>query len=235
MNTNKIKNSPGFYLSLSTVIITIITFGIAINTPPISGVFCTENCIEYPYHDIADRFPRDYYWMFPAILIMLSYTGLIAAVHRFASRGVKVYSLIGLAFAIVSSTIIIINYFLQITVIQTSVLNGEFDGIALLTQYNPHGIFIALEELGFLIMSFSFLCLVPVFKGGGIMKALRWVFTISFLLSTGSLVYIGLTLGHERGYLFEIVIISITWLELIIAGILMSIFFRKSNVNRKIK
>ena len=36
-------------------------------------------------------------------------------------------------------------------------MNGETDGIALLTQYNGHGIFIAMEELGYITMSISFL------------------------------------------------------------------------------
>jgi hypothetical protein len=29
-------------------------------------------------------------------------------------------------------------------------MNGETDGLSILTQYNPHGIFIALEEIGYL-------------------------------------------------------------------------------------
>lgn len=34
-------------------------------------------------------------------------------------------------------------------------MHGETEGITLLTQYNAHGIFIALEELGYLLMSLS--------------------------------------------------------------------------------
>jgi hypothetical protein len=34
-------------------------------------------------------------------------------------------------------------------------MHGETEGITLLTQYNAHGIFIVLEELGYLLMSLS--------------------------------------------------------------------------------
>lgn len=76
----------------------------------------------------------------------------------------KIYGYIGLSFSIISATILLIDYFVQISVIQPSLLQGETEGIAILTQYNPHGIFIALEEIGYLMMSLSFLCVAPVFR-----------------------------------------------------------------------
>jgi len=35
----------------------------------------------------------------------------------------------------------------------------------MMIQYNPHGVFLALEELGYLLMSLSFLFMAPVFAG----------------------------------------------------------------------
>jgi hypothetical protein len=55
--------------------------------------------------------------------------------------------MLGIVFATISCTLLVGDYFIQISVIQPSLLKGETDGIALLTQYNPHGIFIALEEV----------------------------------------------------------------------------------------
>jgi hypothetical protein len=34
-------------------------------------------------------------------------------------------------------------------------MKGETDGIALITQYNEHGLFIAMEELGYITMSIA--------------------------------------------------------------------------------
>ena len=75
----------GYYISLFTAVITIITFGIAICTPPLSGPFCKSGCFEYPYHEIISRFPRDYFWMFPAIILYFSYMVMMISVHTAVS------------------------------------------------------------------------------------------------------------------------------------------------------
>ena len=36
------------------------------------------------------------------------------------------------------------DYFIQLRVIQPAILKRELDGLAPLSQYNPHGVFIAL-------------------------------------------------------------------------------------------
>jgi hypothetical protein len=63
-------------------------------------------------------------------------------------------------------------------------MNGGIEGIALLTQYNPHGLFIALEELGYLMMSFSFLFIAPVFTNNNrVEKYIRGIFILAFILA----------------------------------------------------
>lgn len=222
--------SIGFYTALSTAFVTAITFAIAINTPPISGVFCVEGCIDYPYTDIADRFPRDYFWMYPAMLMMLLYTVLMISIHHFAPPEKKIYSHSGLAFALMSAAVLLINYFVQLSVIQPSIIKGETEGIALLTQYNPHGLFIALEEIGYILMSLSFFCVAPVFsKKNRPENAVRWIFLLNFVLTAAAFGLIAYAYGLERDYLFEVVVISITWLVLVVGGILLSIIFRCRN------
>ena len=51
------------------------------------------------------------------------------------------------------------GYFVQFSMVPVSLMNGQSEGIALLTQYNPYGVFIVLEELGYLLMSLSFVFL----------------------------------------------------------------------------
>jgi hypothetical protein len=217
----------GFYVSISTVILTIGTFAIAILTPPLSGPFCQSDCFFYPFLDIASRFPRDYIWMYPAILLMLSYIILSVCIHYFAPTENKIYSHIGLVFALISATLLIVDYFLQLSVIQPSLLNGETDGIAMLTQYNPHGIFIALEDSGYLLMSFSFLFMSLIFSGSRLEKSIRMVFISGFVLTIFSLVLIAFLYGIHREYRFEIISISINWLILIVSGILLSRLFKR--------
>ena len=219
----------GFYAAILTAVITMVTFGIAIFTPPLSGAFCVGSCIEYPFTNIVSRFPRDYVWMYLAILLTLIYVVLMVCIHHYASKDKKIFSQIGLSFALISATILIINYFIQISVIQPSLVNGETDGIAILTQYNPHGLFIALEEIGYLMMSVSFLCMAPVFSGTNrLERAIRWIFIISFILTISSLITLSIVYGINREYLFECVVIVIDWIVLIVSGILLSVVFKRA-------
>lgn len=222
----------GYYTSIITTLLTVITFGIAINTPPLSGPFCTGSCFEYPYTDIAGRFPRDYYWMYPAILLSFSYLMMMISVHHVASNEKKLYSMIGVAFGLMSAFVLSVDYFIQLSVIQPSLLAGETEGIALLTQFNPHGIFIVLEELGFLFMSISFVFLIPVFyKTNALEKAIKSISIISFLFVLASFASIAMIYGINREYRFEVAVITITWIELIVIGILFSRYFKRIKIS----
>lgn len=223
MNTSLYKT--GLYVSLATGIITLITFAVAIGTPPLSGPFCTGNCFEYPYTDIASRFPRDYYWMFGAIVLSLSYLMMMGVVHQTTAPDKKLYSQIGLQLATMASLVLIVDYFLQLSVIQASLLAGETEGIALLSQFNPHGIFIGLEEIGFLLIIFSLFALAPALKGH---KALQWTVRISFALAVLSFILVSFQHGIEREYRFEVIIISITWLEVMVVSGMLAGRYRKS-------
>ena len=74
---------------------------------------------------------------------------LVAAVHEWAPAERRVSSLLGLCLVVVAAAVLLIDYFVQATVLQPSLVKGQLDGWALLTQYNPNGVFIALEELGY--------------------------------------------------------------------------------------
>jgi len=223
----------GYYTSIFTAAVTLITFVIAILTPPISGSFCVADCIEYPYTNIVSRFPRDYIWMYPAILLSLLFFILMICVHNYASKEKKIFGHIGVSFALMSALILVVDYFVQISVIQPSIMNGETDGISIITQYNPHGIFIALEEIGYLMMSVSFLFAGLIFsKTDRLEHKIRWIFIISFLLSVISFIIIIISYGINREYLFEITVITIDWITLILTGILLSIIFKRAVVKR---
>src|SRR4029079_16847398 len=127
---------------------------------------CTMSaCVTAPYTDVTAFFPRDYLWMYPALLLTALFVVFMVCIHQYASDDKKLFSLIGLSFAVMSAALIMIDYFIQLTVIQPSLLRGETDGLSLISQYNPHGIFIALEALGYLLMSVAFLFAAPIFAG----------------------------------------------------------------------
>lgn len=224
----------GFYSAIVTSVMTVITFVAALTAIPISGANCTKGCIKYPYLEIESRFPRDYWWMFLAIGVMVAFVVLMVSIHRYTPAERKIYSQIGLIFGVMAAAILIVDYFVQVAVIQASIENGETEGIPLLTQYNPHGIFIALEELGYLMMSLAFLCFAPVFAGANrVERAIRWLFIGNFGIVMVALVLMVMAYGVDRQDRFEVVAISVNWLVLIIGGGLLSRVFRRAMVQQE--
>ena len=224
----KISHLVGFYTAIFTVIMTVVTFGFAITAIPISGANCGDFCIEYPYLNTLSQFPKDYLWMPLAIILTLSYLVLMVSIHVYASNQRKIFSQIGLSFALLATLVLVGDYFVQFSVVPISLMSGETEGITLLTQYNAHGVFIVLEELGYLLMSLSFFFMAPVFVNKHRLETgIRWVFVISFLLIAFSLILISINYGLDRQDRFEVAVISIDWLVLIINGILLSMVFKR--------
>jgi hypothetical protein len=217
----------GFYSSIVLVVLTLITFGFALSAVPISGVFCPENCIKYPYLDTLSRFPKDYVWMFFAFFQLLAYLIFAVSIDCYSSANRKLTSRVGLTLATLSIAILLVTYFLQFSVVPASLMNNETEGIALITQYNPHGIFIALEELGYLLTSLSFVFVAPVFDGENYIETtIRWVFIVAFILTVISFIGISIKYGIVRKDRFEIIVLSIDWLVLIINGVLIAVVFK---------
>jgi hypothetical protein len=84
-----------------------------------------------------------------------------------------------------------------------------------------------LEELGYLLMSLSFVFLAPVFADKGrLASVVRWVFIAGFVLTMAFLAVSSINYGLAREDRFEIAVISIDWLVLVINGVLLSLLFR---------
>lgn len=218
----------GYWAALATGGTTLATFAIAIFTPPLSGDMCRGDCYSYPFLDVASRFPRDYYWMFPAIVATLLYVALMVAFAARAAEGARPFATLALVLASMAALTLVGDYFVQLAVVQPSLLAGEADGSSLVTQYNPHGLFIALEELGYLLMSLSLACVTPALSSATrLERALRWLFLGGFVVNLGLLLWFTLRHGHGRGYLFEIAVISVDWLVLIAGAFMAAAIFRR--------
>jgi hypothetical protein len=233
-NKNIIALKVGFYSSFSLTILTIITFGFAMIAIPPSGPNCPGNCMNYPYPDILSYYPRDYYWMYLAVFQLCTFLIFIIANHFVAPIERKIYSFISVAFALISTTILLADYFLQFSVVPISIMKGQAEGIALLTQYNGHGIFIVLEELGFIMMSIAFIFLSPIFSMKvRLEKAIRWILVTPFVVNVFAFVFYSISFGLDRDYRFEVAAITINWVVTILVGILIGIFFKREMSNIK--
>ena len=213
----------GYWSALATAALTVVSFALAITAVP--------DRVPYPFtsHVIAEQWPGDYLWMYPAMVLMVVFVALSAAIHGYAPPSRKIYSLVGLCVAGLAAAILLIDYYVQVTVMQPSLEKGQLDGWAMLSMYNPHGVFIALEEIGYLLMSLALLCLAAAFVGRNrLERGIRWLFTLSFAAVLVALVAVAATRGIDRGDRFEIIVISIVWLTLIVVGPLLAIVFRRA-------
>ena len=204
-------------------------FALGITTPPRSGPFCVGQCIVYPYTDVVQFVPRDYLWVLPGTLLLPLFVVLAGCIH--ASVGVRRrhLSLLGLCFASIAAGIITLDYFTQFEVVAPSLLRGETDGLALFTQYNPHGFFIASEDLGYLMLSAAFLFVGVAFGSATrLERAIRWTFIGAALIAISSFAVLSWHFGFNLEYRLEVAIISITWTSLIVSGVLLSLFFLRS-------
>lgn len=216
----------GFWIGLFTAFIALIGFTIAFLTPPRSGPFCAGNCVQYPYTNTTAFFPRDYWWVIPSILLTPLFMILCACVHSCSASEHKIFSRIALMFAAIATGMVTLDYFIQWEVIQPSLLRNETDGIGLLSQYNPHGIFIAMEDLGYLMMSAAFFFLgASLVADSRLARTIRWVLMGSAVLGVTTFIGMSLLYRNRLETRFELAIISINWAALAAASIMLSFLF----------
>ena len=148
--------------------------GLGITTPPRSGSNCSSECITAPYTDAAAFVPRDDLWVYAASVTVLVFVVLVACVHHAVAPSHRVFSQVALSFAVIAAAAAVLDYAVQLAVLQPALLRGELDGVSLWSMYNPHGAFIAFENTADLLMAVSFVFLAASLpKVGGVVRGAR--------------------------------------------------------------
>lgn len=218
----------GYYSAVLTAIFTFAALVLGLFAVPISGANCPSDCVNYPYVDTAAQYPRDFLWMPFAMLAVLCCLVLAVCIHRWTDPIRRTQSQVGLILMTISSAVLVVDYYLQFSVVPMSLRSSEFEGLALLIQYNPHGVFLSLEELGYILMSISFVFIGAALpRRSRLEKAARWTYFVGFALSALALVAFMVSYGVERQDRFEVTILAIDWLVLIANGIMLSLVFRR--------
>jgi hypothetical protein len=211
-----------FWAAALTAVTTAIAFAMAVLTLPKSGPFCVDGCLGYPYVDIATYIPRDFLWLYPALLPAPLFVAMLSGLHERVPAARKHFSRLALAFAMMAAAILTADYFIQLRVIQPAVLKGELDGLAPLTQYNPHGVFIALEEAGYVALAVSFLFAGMALSGDARYRVVRQVFIGGFVTLVVLFAALSIVYGFDVEYRFEVAAITVDWTVLIVTGAFMA-------------
>ena len=220
-----------FWAAVSTSALAVVSFGVAVTTPPRSGPFAASGtAISHPYSDAARFVPRDFIWMYLALLMMLAYLVLSACLRESAAGGRGAAGTLGLSLAVSSFVVIAADYFIQLQTVQPALVRGEGADVVALTQYNPHGVFIALENLGFLAMALSFGAFaLALGTSSRLERATRWLLFGASTLAVVSFVGMSIYFGTNLDYLFEVTVITIDWFTLASAGAMLAVVFARQS------
>ena len=125
-------------------------------------------------------------------LLTPTFLVVMACIHCYASESKKVFSLVGLSFAIIYATLISLNYFIQLTFVNQS----TFD-VSIFSMTNPQSMMWVIEVLGYFFMGLATLFAAPVFGSDGIEKIIKWLFIVNGILGIGALLGYGMNVPLE--------------------------------------
>ncbi|MGZ4905047.1 MAG: hypothetical protein ACXVIF_07705 [Halobacteriota archaeon] len=123
---------------------------------------------------------------FPSFLLAPSFVVLMISIYHYATAERKIWGHIAIAFAIMYATLNSAVYFVQMTVVVPSMLNGAGSSVAPITL--SIGTFIyAFDVLGYSFMGLATLFAAFVFVGGTIERWTRWALIANGLIPTPGL------------------------------------------------
>jgi hypothetical protein len=162
------------------------------------------------------------FYVYPSLLLALTYIVLMACVHRLASEDRKIWSLIALSVGIVYAAMASINYNVQAVAVRQSLAAAETAGLELWIPDNPHSIFGAMAN------SYVYLAISMVFAGfvfqGERME--RWMRRLFFAQAITAIGQIGETMFDLSTTVFYAT--SMVWvIGAPVAFVLLAVLFRR--------
>jgi hypothetical protein len=233
-STCSLADRAGTWAAALTTVLAAVAMAVGVTTPPRTGPFAAPGtALAYPFTAAVQYVPRDFLWMYPATALMLAFVVLAACVHARSTGGRRLPGLIGLCLATAAFTVLAVDYFIQLQVVQPGLVAGEGADLVALSQYNPRGVFIALENLGYLIAGSAFFCLALALGATRLEHLTRWVFVTAAVLVTVAFVVLWGTYGLGLDYRFEVAALSVDWITLMVSGALLIPVFRGAHRDRR--
>lgn len=119
--------------------------------------------------------------LIPSLFLGVSFVIMMGSVHHQTPADKKIWSQMGLTFAIMYGTLICMNYFVQLTLVAPALYRGHVSESVRPFLFNVFNSFTySVDLLGYSFMSLSTLFAAFVFTGPGLKKTVRW-----FLISNG--------------------------------------------------
>jgi hypothetical protein len=151
------------------------------------------------------------------IVLIPVFVVLMACIHDYAPPEKKIFSQLGLLFAVGYSVLIGFNYYMQLTLVNDGLYTANFD------MADTKSIMWVIEVLGYGFMGLSTLFAAWVFNRGALEKSVRWLFVLNGILGIGGM--IGYALHWSMSLLLGGLIV---WdVVMPVATILLAVLFNK--------
>ncbi len=123
-------------------------------------------------------------YVYPSLLLPLSFIVLLACIHRSVAEEKRIWSLIALSFGILYAVMASINYNIQAVSVRMSLAAGETSGIEMFLPDNPDSIITALAN-SYVYMALSMVAAGFVFENIGLQRWVRWIFFAQAISAIG--------------------------------------------------
>ena len=126
---------------------------------------------------------NDLFWILtPSMFLALSFLIMMVSVHYYAAEDKRIWSQIGMLFAVAYFVFVNIVYFTVLTVTMPHNLNGDIASVEIL-RYVPKSFMTGIDALGYTSMSLATLFAAPVFFGTNLKKWIRFFFISNGIIS----------------------------------------------------
>jgi hypothetical protein len=166
-------------------------------------------------------------YVYPSLLLALTFIALMACIHQLASEDKQILSLIGLSIGIIYATMASINYNIQAVAVRQSLLAGESAGIEMWIPDNPRSVFGALAN-SYVYMAIAMVFAGFVFQSHGLQRWIRALFLAQAITAVGQ---IGQTMFDWGMTIF--LATSLVWvIGAPVAFVLLAVLFRREEAKQ---
>jgi hypothetical protein len=156
-----------------------------------------------------------------SLLLALSFVVLMVSMHSYAPLEKKIWSQIGLSFAILYAALLLWNYYLQLTVVSTNPLLYSW----LTMDFTSDTAFWSLESIGYALMGLAALFTLPVLPSGRMELVIRWCIAVNGVFTIlGSISYV---VTSNPLHVLVLTSLGIWALAFPIATALLAVMFRR--------
>lgn len=175
LNDNRNLYIVGFITSMLVTLSVILLFAATVYLRVIKPdpVFTWTNIEDYAKIYTSDRVLD----LIPSMLLAITFVPFAACIYLTAPKSKKIFGLISLAFGIIYSVIDIINYTIQLLVVNPSMIMKYTDGIEMFAMARPNSAYLALMT-SYVYMVISMVFMAPVF---GKEKIEKWIKNLLYL------------------------------------------------------